>query len=120
MKLLIIDDEPATVEMLTTFFEIHGHTAVGAYNGTDGLLLLDVEQPDIILLDLMMPDMHGYDVCKQLRAKEQSAKIPVLFISARTDREAIDKAYEVGGNGYVTKPPNLSQLLSEIQRIVLS
>jgi DNA-binding response OmpR family regulator len=116
MKILIIDDEPATVEMLSTFFEINGYVTVGAYTGTDGLLLLEVEKPDVILLDLMMPDMVGYEVCKRLRAREAYATLPVLFISARTDREAIDEAYAVGANGYIIKPPNLMHLLGEVQR----
>jgi DNA-binding response OmpR family regulator len=116
-KLLIVDDEPLTVEMLSTFLEINGYTCAGAYSGTDGLLLLQTEKPDLMILDLMMPDMEGYEVCEKVRNNTEFAKTPVLIMSARTDPESIEKAYKSGANAYMTKPPDLMALLTEIARL---
>jgi len=119
MKLLVVDDEPATVDMLTMFLEISGHTVAGALSGSDGLLLLEVEKPDLMIVDLMMPDMEGFEVCKRVRASEQYADTPILILSARTDTESIEKALDSGANAYMTKPPDLSALLLEVERLAL-
>jgi DNA-binding response OmpR family regulator len=117
MKLLIVDDEPLTVEMLSIFMQINGHDCISAYNGSDGLLMAQTQQPDVMILDLMMPDMEGWQVCQTLRATPDHAKTPVVILSARTDSEAIEQAYAAGANIYLTKPPDLIQLLGEIERL---
>jgi DNA-binding response OmpR family regulator len=117
MKLLIVDDEPLTVEMLSIFLQINGHDCIGAYNGTDGLLMAQTEQPDLLILDLMMPDMEGWEVCATLRAQPAHAKVPVVILSARTDSAAIEQAYASGANVYLTKPPDLIKLLGEVERL---
>lgn len=117
MKLLIVDDEPLTVDMLAIFLEINGHECHKAYNGTDGLAILELEKPDALVLDLMMPDMMGFDFCQQMRAKEAFARTPVVILSARTDTEAIERAYQVGANAYLTKPPDLGSLLAKLEEL---
>lgn len=117
MKLLIVDDEPLTVEMLSTFMQINGHDCIGAYNGTDGLLMAQTQHPDVLILDLMMPDMEGWQVCQTLRAQPTHADVPVLILSARTDTDAIEQAYAAGANAYLTKPPDLIKLLGEVERL---
>jgi DNA-binding response OmpR family regulator len=117
-KLLIVDDEPATVQMIETFIQIKGYTSASAYSGTDGLAMLELDKPDLVILDLMMPDMEGFEVCKRMRASETFKATPILIISARTDQEAFDKASASGANGYLTKPFQLPALLAEIERLV--
>lgn len=119
-KVLIVDDEPITVELFSTFMEISGYQPIGALSGADGLALLEIEKPQFVLLDLMMPDMDGFEFCRRMRANEAYAQIPVLIISARTDEEAIKQAYEAGVNGYITKPVTLTRLRSEVERLLQS
>lgn len=117
-KLLIVDDEVATVEMLSTYLRISGYEPVGAHGGGDGLVLAKVEQPDLMILDLMMPDMDGFEVCKRVRTNGDLSALPIIIVSARTDQSAIDKAMNAGANAYLTKPINLLQLSSEIKRLL--
>jgi DNA-binding response OmpR family regulator len=119
-KLLIVDDEEATVDMLTTYLQIMGHQPIGAYSGSDGLVLAEVETPDLLILDLMMPDLEGIEVCRRLRQHPKLGQLPVLIISARTDRETMDKAISHGANGYLTKPIDFLLLNTEIARLLTS
>ncbi len=118
-KVLIIDDEPFTVEMLQTFLQIHSYTAIGALNGEDGIILSQVEAPDVLLLDLMLPDLDGFEVCRRLRDLPSTAHLPVLILSARTAQVDKDKALAAGANGYLTKPVRFPDLLSELKRLLL-
>lgn len=113
-KFLIVDDEPATVDMISMFLEINGYEWVGATNGNDGLVLLQVEEPDMLIVDLMMPDIEGFEVCSRMRAMPQFEETPILVISARTDPEAKAKALSVGANAYMTKPLDLPKLIQQI------
>jgi CheY-like chemotaxis protein len=117
-KLLIVDDEVATVDMLSTYLKLLGHEPIGAYNGTDGLVLVEVEKPELLILDLMMPDIDGFEVCKRIRAHAQFGKLPVIVISARADKAAIEKALSAGANVYLTKPVDLSKLSREIKQLL--
>ena len=117
-KLLIVDDEPFTVEMLESFLQINGYETVGALNGEDGLVLVQVEQPEAVILDLMLPDLEGFEVCQRIRSYPESANLPVLVVSARTDAAARERAAAAGANGYLVKPVNFPQLLSELKRLL--
>jgi DNA-binding response OmpR family regulator len=117
-KLLIVDDEPATVDMLSTFMKINGHEPIGAYGGGDALVLAKLEKPALMILDLMMPDMDGFEVCKRVREHPELAALPIIIVSARTDQSAIDRALKTGANVYLTKPINLVQLSTEIRRLL--
>jgi DNA-binding response OmpR family regulator len=117
-RLLIVDDESATVDMLSTYLEMNGHETIAAYGGSDALVLVEVEEPDLLILDLMMPDVEGLEVCRRLRAEEQYQDLPILIVSARTDQETINQAYALGANAYLTKPINLGKLTQEIGRLL--
>lgn len=117
-KLLIIDDEEATVDMLSTFLEIYGYETVGAYNGDDGLVLAKVESPTLIISDLMMPNVDGLELCRRVRQSDTLKALPIIIISARTDQRTIDQALEQGANAYLTKPIDLPKLIGEIQRLL--
>jgi DNA-binding response OmpR family regulator len=113
-----VDDEPATVDMLTIYLKMRGYETVAAYSGNDGLLMVEVENPDLLILDLMMPDIDGYEVCSRIRGDGQYQSLPILIVSARTDQSSIKRAMELGADGYLTKPVDLKMLQSEVERLL--
>jgi DNA-binding response OmpR family regulator len=117
-KILVVDDEEDIVDMLQAILEMQGYQVVGAYNGTDGLLLTRLESPDLIILDMMLPDIQGYEVCRQLRANPPTEKLPVIILSARTSQEAIELGKRAGANVYMTKPVQLPQFFAHLQRLL--
>jgi len=119
-KLLIVDDEEFTVDMLQTFLQFNGYETIGAFNGQDGLVLTQVEHPEIIILDLMLPDIEGYEVCRQIRTYPNGALLPVIVLSARTEAASKERAIQAGANAYLTKPVQFPLLLAELKRLMLA
>ena len=118
-KVLIIDDEPFTVEMLETFLRMNGYDTVGALSGEDGIVLSQIESPDLLILDLMLPDLEGSEVCRRLRTlAAPTSALPVLILSARIAQVDKEKALNAGANGYLTKPVQFPALLSELSRLL--
>jgi diguanylate cyclase (GGDEF)-like protein len=113
--ILIIDDTPENLRLLSTLLIRHGYAVRKAINGRIALMAVQTVQPDLILLDIMMPDINGYEVCKHLKANPHTAKIPVIFLSALS--EGIDKAraFSVGGSDYITKPFQLEEVLARVR-----
>jgi len=112
--LLIVDDTETNVdilvELLSDLYEI-----VVALDGERALKILDEQAVDLILLDIMMPDMDGYEVCKRVKQNEKTHDIPIIFITAKTDEASIEKAYDVGGMDYITKPFKPKELFARIK-----
>jgi DNA-binding response OmpR family regulator len=117
-KLLIVDDEPAMVEMLHTFLRLNNFETVAASNGQDGLVLVKVEHPDLMILDLMLPDIEGFEVCRRVRSFPPSAKLPVLILSARSDALSKERALAAGANAYLVKPVRFADLLAALKRLL--
>jgi DNA-binding response OmpR family regulator len=117
-KLLIVDDEPLTVDMLQTFLQINGYEVTGVLSGEDGLVMVQVERPELLILDLMLPDIEGYEVCRRIRSLPEYAALPVLVLSARTEEASRRRALEAGATAYMTKPPKLPELLAELRRLL--
>ncbi len=115
---LVVDDEPFIVDMVTTYLGIKGYEVRGAYTGEDGLTLIPLEKPDILLLDLMLPDMEGFEVCARVRAMPDFARMPVVIISARIEPESKARAEKAGANGYLTKPIKMPELLAEVKKLL--
>lgn len=115
-QILIVDDEPLTVEMLSTFLSLIGHEPVGALSTNQTWDRLAYVEPDAILLDIMLPDGNGLDICKQLRADERWSNIPVIIISAHTPPRTAE-AKLVGANGYLEKPIKLDSLRSALRDV---
>lgn len=101
--ILIVDDTETNIDIL---LELLGdkYDVMVALNGKSALEIVKEDKIDLILLDIMMPEMDGYEVCKILKSEPETKDIPVIFITAKTDEDSIEKAYEVGGIDYVTKP----------------
>ncbi len=117
-KLLIVDDEPFTVEVLQVFLQMNGFETVSAQNGSDGLLLVEIEQPDLMILDLMLPDLEGYEVCRRLRNATHNTHLPVLILSARVEAGSKRRAAEAGANAYLTKPVDFPELLHALNHLL--
>jgi DNA-binding response OmpR family regulator/DNA-binding CsgD family transcriptional regulator len=112
--ILIVDDTPANLRVLSQLLTSHGYRVRAVPNGVYALSSLQTALPDLVLLDIMMPEMDGYEVCRRLKDKEQSRDIPVIFISAMG--EAFDKvqAFSVGAVDYITKPFQEEEVLARI------
>ena len=107
-KILLVDDEPANLEMLIEALE-QRHQVIVAINGERALKLAVVEpRPDLILLDVVMPGMDGYEVCRRLKADARTAGIPVIFITARHSAEDEQLGLDVGAVDYIPKPFRLA------------
>jgi signal transduction histidine kinase/DNA-binding response OmpR family regulator len=118
--ILLVDDNPQNLRLLRTMLKEHGYKVRATLNGGLALKAVEVVQPDLILLDINLPDMKGYDVCKILKTDSRTADIPVIFISALD--EVLDKiaAFEVGGVDYITKPFEVHEVLVRIQNQLTS
>ena len=109
-KILIIEDEKNIVTSLKMFFEYSGFEVLTSSNGTDGLSLARHSLPDLILLDLVLPRLDGFNVCSKLKQDEKTKNIPIIIISARTSKEEIDKAISLGAKNYIAKPFSIEQI----------
>jgi len=112
-NILIVDDTETNIDIL---LELLGdkYEIVVATDGATALEILEEEPIDLILLDIMMPEMDGYEVCECIRGQQHTQDLPIIFITARSDEESIEKAYKIGGNDYVTKPFKTLELLARI------
>jgi len=112
--ILIVDDTKINIDIL---IELLGdnYDILASVTGTRAIKILEEQHVDIILLDILIPDMNGYDVCRVLKSKDATKHIPVIFITTNTDEESIDKAFEVGGIDYITKPFKALELLARIK-----
>ena len=115
-KILIVDDEPLTVEMLSTFLNLSGHDSIGALSKSQTWDKLAYEEPDAILLDIMLPDGNGLEICKQLRADSKWASVPIIIISAHSPPMTVE-ATAAGANGYLAKPIKLNTLKEALQEV---
>lgn len=113
--ILIVDDVPVNLQLLSSMLLETGYKVRQAVNGPQALKALEIITPDLILLDIMMPDMTGYEVCKQLKESEKTKHIPVIFMSALDD--VFDKvlAFDVGGADYITKPFRVQEVVTRVQ-----
>ncbi len=114
-SILVVDDQPINVQLLKRKLEREGIRVTAAYNGLEALETVRREKPDLILLDVMMPDMDGIEVCQRLQADEQTRSIPIIFITARTSKEGKIEGLSVGAVDYITKPIDLDETLARVQ-----
>ena len=112
-KLLAVDDNESNLDILLRLLQ--DYDVIVALDGKSALDLLHYETPDVILLDIIMPGIDGYEVCARIKSNPRWSDIPVLFITAKTDETSLVRAYEVGGCDYVTKPFRSSELLARVR-----
>ena len=113
-KILIIEDDPQTRENLTTILEMEGFVPSSAPNGRRGVELARRDKPDLILCDVMMPELDGHGVLKALRGDKRTSAIPFLFLTARGEKRDLRAGMNLGADDYLTKPVTASELLSAI------
>lgn len=113
-KILAVDDNPVNLEILNAILK-KDYEILTAANGTDALSLCENEIVDLVLLDIMMPKMDGYEVCERLKANLKTKHIPVIFLTAKTRTEDIVQGFEAGGVDYVTKPFKYVELLARVK-----
>ncbi|WP_258101339.1 response regulator [Marinoscillum pacificum] len=113
-KVLIVDDEPNILMSLEFLLKKSGYQVFIARDGREALGIIDEEVPDIILLDVMMPEVDGYEVCQKVKNNAQTSHVKIIFLSAKTKKEDIDKGYEMGADLYITKPFSTRYLISQV------
>ena len=118
--ILVVDDEPLLVETITYNLEKAGFTTLRAADGLSALALARTAQPALIVLDLMLPELSGRDVCRALRADENEygRSVPILMLSARSSRDEADRCREAGANDYITKPFAMRDLIERVQNLL--
>ena len=110
--ILIVDDQSDNVQVLSLFLETQGYSVTYALNAQDALQRLSAVQPDLILLDLFMPDVNGLDLCKAIKAEPDCQDIPIIFITASHDQQHLMDAFECGAADYMTKPFKAKEVLA--------
>ncbi len=114
-NLLIVDDLPENIKVLGSSLQREDYRISFATNGRQAIEMALKNELDLILLDIMMPGMDGFEVCRHLKTKNRTRHIPIIFITARTEKEDIVKGFEAGAVDYVTKPFNTAELSARVQ-----
>jgi DNA-binding NtrC family response regulator len=113
-KLLLVDDAPANLSVLAATLEPHGFEILAVSDGTTALRVAERAQPDLIILDIIMPELDGFETCRQLKQAEATKEIPVIFITARGETEHIVAGFAAGGVDYVVKPFEAAEVVSRV------
>jgi DNA-binding NtrC family response regulator len=114
-KVLIVDDVPANIDVLMAVLEKETYNVLVATSGVSSLKVAETEQPDLILLDVVMPEMNGYETCRTLKANTKTKNIPVIFVTSRSDVEGIMEGFRAGAIDYVIKPFHKEEVVARIR-----
>ena len=117
-KILIVEDDRDIVEMVEYNLRKEGYTTVSALNGEDGVKLAGSEQPDLIILDIMLPVLDGFEVCRALKNEDKTSQIPIIILSAKSQETDKVVGLELGADDYVTKPFSPRELIARIRAIL--
>ena len=116
--ILVVDDEETILFMTRTHLKAAGYEVLTASSGKEALKQLETTDPDLILLDIMMPDMNGFALCREIRRRPATTKTPVLMVSALKSETDTQAAKECGADGYLVKPAKREDLLKTIRKFV--
>ena len=114
-KILIVDDNPSNLKVLYTYLIDAGFEVLVAEDGETGIEVVSHSQPELILLDVMMPDLDGFEVCRRLKANPQTKDIPVIFLTALSETINKLKGFEVGGVDYITQPIENQEVVARVR-----
>ena len=117
-KILVVDDTEANLKLLRALLRGAGYEVVTASGGEEGIRAATAEQPDLILLDIMMPDLTGFEVCQRLRGAPETRETPVVFLTALHELEDHMKGMDAGGDDVLTKPINKLELLTRVASLL--
>jgi len=118
-KVLIVDDEPNILMSLEFLMKKKGYEVFIARDGKEALEITRKALPEVIILDIMMPEVDGYEVCQQVKSGKATKDIKVIFLSAKTKEEDIKKGYEMGADLYLTKPFSTRELMKDVERLIV-
>ena len=113
-RILVVDDAPANIQAVTAILREHGYQISVATNGRQALSVLERVRPDLILLDVLMPEMDGFEACRRIKHNPAYQDIPIIFLTAKTDATDIVRGFELGAVDYVPKPFNAYELLARV------
>ena len=114
-KILLVDDNPTNIRVAAKILKTHNYNISFSQSGQEALKKAGHIDFDLMLLDIMMPEMDGYEVCRIMKENPETRKVPIIFLTAKTESENVVRAFELGGADYVTKPFNGQELLSRVQ-----
>lgn len=117
-KILVVDDDPYILMSLEFLMKKSGYDVMIARNGKEALELIEKQMPALLLLDIMMPDVDGYEICRQVKSSEKLKEIKVVFLSAKTKETDIQKGYDLGAALYVKKPFSTRELVKQINDLL--
>ncbi|MCZ0934375.1 MAG: response regulator transcription factor [Gemmatimonadetes bacterium] len=117
-QILVVDDEPDILSVLVYHLSREGYRVTTAVNGQGALTTAQAEQPDLIILDLMLPGMDGYEVLQRLRGAESTSSMPVILLTARREEDERVKGFEVGADDYITKPFSARELTLRVEALL--
>jgi len=117
-KILVVDDERNIVELLTINLKRFGYDVISAYTGMEAITLTSLEQPDLILLDIMLPDSDGIKICSMIRNNERTKDIPIIMVSAKSQEEDKIEGLMAGADDYITKPFSVKEIEARIQSVL--
>ncbi|HPF85694.1 MAG TPA: response regulator transcription factor [Aminivibrio sp.] len=117
-RILIVEDEEAIVEVVSRTLRRHGYETASAANGDDALEKAFSLRPDLVILDLMLPKMDGWEVCRRLKADRQTASVPVLMLTARREERDVVEGLEIGADDYMKKPFSLAELAARVKALL--
>ncbi|MDZ4853929.1 MAG: response regulator transcription factor [Nitrospirota bacterium] len=116
-KILIVEDEPDILQLLTLYLEKEGYRTVSAASGMEGLRQVKQEKPDLVVLDLMLPEIDGLEVCRRLRSVPATAMLPIIMLTAKAEESDTIIGLELGADDYVTKPFSPKTLVARIKAL---
>ncbi len=116
-KVLIVDDDPVMIKMLESRLKANGYEVSAVTEATDGLQIAMDTLPDLVVLDVMMPIINGYNFCRLLKADEKGKNVAIILLTSRNEIEDIKTGFEMGADAYLTKPINIDKLLDTIKVI---
>ena len=117
-SILIVDDEPMARTLLRLMLVRSGYEVIEAVDGYDALEKLRTILPDLVVLDVMMPGLNGFDVCTNIRDSDATSRIPVIMLSAKTDTQSIEQGMSAGATKYLTKPVSPDELTRQVSDIL--
>lgn len=117
-RILVCDDDPIILRLLQVNLELEGYDVLAAHHGEEAVDIALNEHPDLVICDIMMPRMDGYQTARQLKGDPSTEDIPIVFLSAKAQQSDIEKGEEFGVQGYLTKPFDPNELLELVERLV--